>query len=189
MSPFKKAAVKGGSSKGKEPVIDVDDYPPQTKGTRSSSKRFDPNKFKSYAAYQSYENYFLHATPLLERTVDQSSLHDTDIPKWFAHKDWNYLLSDLDDAYEDLVKEFYANAIVEEDELKCWVRKKSFSVSPAYLAEILHINRPIFRHSPCKVEFIQPSNWLYSVPNLLVIQHLVTLYLGGFDVRVVSEIE
>ena len=41
----------------------------------------------------------------------------------------------------------------------------------------------------CKVEFIQPSNWLYSVPNLLVIQHLVTLYLGGFVVRVVSEIE
>ena len=41
----------------------------------------------------------------------------------------------------------------------------------------------------CKVEFIQPSNWLYSVPNLLVIQHLVTLYLGGFDVRVVSERE
>ena len=42
--------------------------------------------------------------------------------------------------------------------------------------------------SKCKVEFIQPSNWLYFVPNLLVIQHLVTLYLG-FDVRVVSEIE
>ena len=41
----------------------------------------------------------------------------------------------------------------------------------------------------CKVEFIQPSNWLYSVPNLLVIQHLVTLYLGGIVVRVVSEIE
>ena len=41
----------------------------------------------------------------------------------------------------------------------------------------------------CKVEFIQPSNWLYSVTNLLVIQHLVTLYLGGLVVRVVSEIE
>ena len=148
MSPFKKAAVKGGSSKGKEHVIDVDDYLPQTKETRSSSKRFDPNKFRSYAAYQSHKNYFQNATPLLERTVDQSSLHDIDILKWFAHKDWNYLLSDLDDAYEDLVNEFYANAIVEEDELKCWVRKKSFSVSPAYLAEILHINRPMFRHSP-----------------------------------------
>ena len=41
----------------------------------------------------------------------------------------------------------------------------------------------------CKVEFIQPSNWLYFVQNLLVFQHLVTLYLGGFVVRVVSEIE
>ena len=41
----------------------------------------------------------------------------------------------------------------------------------------------------CKVEFNQPFYWLYSVPNLLVFQHLVTLYLGGFVVRVVSEIE
>ena len=47
-----------------------------------------------------------------------------------------------------MVKEFYANAIVEGEELKCWVRKKSFSVSPAYLAEIIHINRPLLRHSP-----------------------------------------
>ena len=39
-----------------------------------------------------------------------------------------------------------------------------------------------------KVEFNQPSCWLYSVPNLLVFQQLVTLYLGGILVRVVSEI-
>ena len=119
MSPFKKAVVKGGGSKGKEPVIDVDDYTPQTKGTLSSSKGFDPNKFRSHAAFQSHENYFRHATLLLERPFDQSSLHDTDIPKWFAHKDWNYLLSDLDDAYENLAKEFFANAIVEGEERKC----------------------------------------------------------------------
>ena len=41
----------------------------------------------------------------------------------------------------------------------------------------------------CTVEFNQPFYWLYSVPNLLVFQHLVTLYLGGLVVRVVSEIE
>ena len=41
----------------------------------------------------------------------------------------------------------------------------------------------------CKVEFNQPSCWLYSVPNLFVFQHLVTPYLGRFVVRVVSEIE
>ena len=40
----------------------------------------------------------------------------------------------------------------------------------------------------CKVEFNQPSCWLYSIPNFLVFQQLVTLYLGGIFVRVVSEI-
>ena len=40
----------------------------------------------------------------------------------------------------------------------------------------------------CKVEFNQPSCWLYSVSNLLVFQQLVTLYLGGIIVMVVSEI-
>ena len=37
---------------------------------------------------------------------------------------------------------------MEGEELKCWVRRKSFSVSPAYLAEILHINRPMLKNSP-----------------------------------------
>ena len=43
----------------------------------------------------------------------------------------------------------------------------------------------IAKGGDCKVEFNQPSCWLYSVPNLLVIQHLETLYLGGNYVRVV----
>ena len=33
-------------------------------------------------------------------------------------------------------------------ELKCWVRGKTFSVIPAYLAEILHINRPMLGNPP-----------------------------------------
>ena len=114
MSPFKKAAVKGGGSKGKEPIIEVDDFSPKTKRTHSPFGVFDPNKFRSYAAFQTYGNYFRDATPLLELF----SLHDTKIPQWFAHKDWNYLLSDLDEAYENLVKTIYANAIVEGEELK-----------------------------------------------------------------------
>ena len=80
---------------------------------------------------------------LVKRAVDQPSLLDTNIPIWFATKDWNFLLSNLEDAYENLVKEFYTNAIVEGEEIKCWVRGKKFSITPVYLAEILHINRPI----------------------------------------------
>ena len=101
---------------------------------------YDLNKFRSYATFLTHENYFKEATPLVERVVDQPSLYDTNIPIWFTTKDWNYLLFDLDDAYVNMVKEFYANAIVDEDELKCWVRGMRFTVSPVYLAEILSIN-------------------------------------------------
>ena len=51
----------------------------------------------------------------------------------------------------------------------------------------MELNEKLQRY--CKVEFNQPFYWLYSMPNLLVFQHLVTLYLGGFVIRVVSEIE
>ena len=57
------------------------------------------------------------------------------------------------------------------------------------LESVLGFCHEIAKGEDCKVEFYQPSYWLYSVPNLLVFQHLVTLYLGEFVVRVVSEIE
>ena len=85
--------MKGGSSKGKEP-----DLFPRSKKTRSPLGVYDPNKFRSYAAFQTHENYFKEATQLVEIAVNQSSLCDTNIPIRFATEDWNYLLSDLDDA-------------------------------------------------------------------------------------------
>ena len=57
----------------------------------------------------------------------------------------------------------------------------------SYLTNNFHFFTLLF-HISCKVEFYQPSCWLYSVPNLLVFQQLVTLYLGGILVREVSEI-
>ena len=83
---------------------------------------------------------------LVKRAIDQLSLLDTNILRWFATK--NFLLSNLDDADENLVKEFYANAIVEGEQLKCWVRGKIFSMTPINLAKIPHINRPMFTNTP-----------------------------------------
>ena len=130
MSPFKSSAVKGGNNKGNEHVIDVDNLSPKPKRTRSSIEIFDQNYFKSYAASQNFEKYFMEAPLLVERAVDQLSLRDTNIPIWFATKDWNFLLSTLEDAYKNMVREFYANATVDGEEIKCWVRGKRFSVSP-----------------------------------------------------------
>ena len=121
MSPFKKSAVKESSSKGKEPVIDLDSFTPKSKKTRSSTGFYDANKFRSYAKFQAYESYFNDAPLLVENVVEQVSLLDTNIPKWFATKDWNFLLTSFDETYEQMVKEFYANAISDGDELKCWV--------------------------------------------------------------------
>ena len=147
-SPFKSSAMKGGSSKGKEPMIDVDDPSPRSKRTRFSTGVYDSDLFKSYAAFQTYTNYFRDALLLVERAIDQSSLLNTNIPIWFATKDWNFLLSNLEDAYKNLVKEFYANAIVKGEEIKCWVRGKRFSVTLIYFADILHIKRPILPIPP-----------------------------------------
>ena len=128
--------MKGGSSKGKEPVIDVNDPSPRSKRTRFSMEVYKPNKFRSSAAFQTYVNYFQDASLLVKRAIDHPSLLDTNILVWFATKDWNFLLSNLEDAYENLVKEFYANAIIEGEEIQCWVKGKSFSVTLAYLAEL-----------------------------------------------------
>ena len=84
----------------------------------------------------------------IERVVEQATLLDTNIPKWLASKDWNYLLSNLDDPYEELVKEFYANALFGGEELRCWGRGKDFTIMPSYLALILNINRPMFAKPP-----------------------------------------
>ena len=148
MSPFKSSAMKGGCNKGKEPVINVDEPSPKSKRTRFSTGVYDPDLFRSYAAFQTYTSQFRDAPLLVERAVDQHFLLDTNIPIWFATKDWNFLLSNLEDAYENLVKEFYANAIVEGEEIKCWVKGKRFSVTPVYLANILQINRPILPIPP-----------------------------------------
>ena len=148
MSLFKRSAIKGDNNKRKEPGIDVNDLSPKPKRTRSPTGVYEPHKFKSYAAFQTYAKYFRDASLLVERVVDQPSLLDTKIPVWFANKDWNFFLSGLDETYENLVKEFYANAIIEGKELKCWVKGKIFSVTPTYLAKILHINRLILPNPP-----------------------------------------
>ena len=73
MSSFKSLAVKGGS-KGKEPVIDVDDPSPRSKRFCFSTEVNDLDLFISYATFQNYMTHFRDAPLLVERTIDQSSL-------------------------------------------------------------------------------------------------------------------
>ena len=51
------------------------------------------------------------------------------------------------------------------------------------LESVLGFCHGIAKGGDCKVEFNQPSSWLYSVPNFLVFYQLETLYLCGNHVR------
>ena len=62
-----------------------------------------------------------------------------------------------------------------------------FPIHMLSLEFVLGFCHGIAKGGDCKVEFNQTSCWLYFVLNLLVNQHLETLYLGGNHVRVVCE--
>ena len=66
-----------------------------------------------------------------------------------------------------------------------WIR--SIQPQVAIKTQVLTNFITEFTHAQCKVEFNQPSCWLYSMPNFFISQHLETLYLGGNHVRVVCE--
>ena len=51
--------------------------------------------------------------------MDLVDLKDSFIPSCFQDRGWEKLLSDLLGVCEPLIREFYANAVLREDEIKC----------------------------------------------------------------------
>ena len=99
--------VRNKANKMVNKIQPYNDPSPRPKRTQSSSGVYDPHKFRYSAAFQTHENYFRDATPIVERAVDQPSFRKTNIPIWFATKDWNFLLFDLNVAYVNMVREFW----------------------------------------------------------------------------------
>ena len=64
-------------------------------------------------------------------------LKDTFIPKCFEGRGWDKLLSDLPGVCEPLIREFYANAVLKEDEINCWIRGKEFTIDAGDINEVL----------------------------------------------------
>ena len=81
--------------------------------------KMDHNLFRSVYHFERYRDSFVKGTIIQERFVDLRELKDTFIPGCFEGRGWDKLLSDLPAVYEPLIREFYANAVIEEDELRC----------------------------------------------------------------------
>ena len=99
--------------------------------------KMDHNLFRSIQHFERYRDSFLRGTIIQERFVDLRDLKDTFIPSCFEDRGWDKLLSDLPAVCKPLIREFYANAVIREDELSCWVRRKEFTINAYDIDEVL----------------------------------------------------
>ena len=97
----------------------------------------DHNLFRSVHHFERYRDSFMKGTIIQEMFVDLGDLKDNFIPNFFKCRGWDKLLSDLLAVREPLIREFYANAVIREDELRCWVRRKEFTIDAHDIDEVL----------------------------------------------------
>ena len=69
--------------------------------------------------------------------MDLVDLKDYFTPSCFQDRGWEKLLSDLPEVCEPLIQEFYANAILRENEIDCWLRRHEFTIDVEDITEVL----------------------------------------------------
>ena len=69
--------------------------------------------------------------------MDLVDLKDTLIPTCFEGRGWKKLLSGLPRVCEPLIRGFYSNVKIREDELDCWVRGHEFILDAHDIDEVL----------------------------------------------------
>ena len=107
--------------------------------TKKGNKRLkmDNTKFRSLQHVERYTQFYMKATIIQERFVDLVDLKDTFIPSYFQGRGWDKLLDDLPGVCEPLIREFYANAVLREHEINCWIRGHEFTINMDDIDEVL----------------------------------------------------
>jgi len=101
------------------------------KATKKPSKhpRTFSDSFQNDDADMGFNDHYKRASIILERTVDLESLEGTIIPEVFKERTWTKLLNPMGNVCGDVIWEFFANAIVEDDHINCWLKGREFSIS------------------------------------------------------------
>ena len=100
-------------------------------------KKMDNTWFRSIQHFESYNQFFEKALIIQERFVDLADLKDYFILGYFQYRGWDKLLCDLPGVYEPLIREFYANAILREDEIDCWIKSHEFTIDLEDIDDVL----------------------------------------------------
>ena len=114
--------------------------PPKKKTlAKKADKRLkmDHDLFRSVQHFERYKDSFMKGTIIQERFVNLVDLKDTFIPTCFKGTGWEKLLNGLPGMCEPLIREFYSNVKIREDELDCWVRGHEFTLDAHDIDEVL----------------------------------------------------
>ena len=114
--------------------------PPKKKTlAKKADKRLkmDRDLFRSVQYFEKYKDSFMKGTIIQERFVNLMDLKDTFIPTCFEGRGWEKLLSGLPGVCKPLIREFYSNVKIREDELDWWVRGHEFTLDAHDIDEVL----------------------------------------------------
>ena len=100
-------------------------------------KKMDNTRFRSTKHFERYNQFYEKAPIIQERFVDLTNLKDYFIPGCFQDRGWDKLLGDLLGVCEPLIREFYANVVLREDEINCWIRGHEFNIDLEDIDEVL----------------------------------------------------
>ena len=90
-----------------------------TKKPSSKRARTDSDNFRSAKGDMKYNDCYKDKTIIMERVVQLESLEGTFIPEVFKEKTWTKFLNPVGVVYSKIIKEFFSNAVVNGDRIKC----------------------------------------------------------------------
>ena len=100
-------------------------------------KKMDNTWFRSTHHFERYNQYYEKTPIILEQFEDLVGLKDYFIPSCFQDWGWEKLFGDLPRVCEPLIPEFYANAILREDEIKCWIKGHEFTIDVEDINDVI----------------------------------------------------
>ena len=89
-----------------------------------------------------YNDFYKKATIIMERVVRMETLENTSTPKVFKERTWTKLLNPSGNVFADIIREFFANALVEGEHINCWVRQREFIITRESIQVVLEVRPP-----------------------------------------------
>ena len=71
-----------------------------------------------------YNDFYKKAQIIMESFFNMQTLENTFIPDMFKERTWTKLLNSSGNVFSEIIREFFATALVEGKRINCWVRQK-----------------------------------------------------------------